>query len=590
MPIKNLRCAHCGKKIPDTHSVYKYKNRYAAVLAGKQNVFCSRGHAIAWRHANTDFQDAIKAGFPKPWKPPAYDLRCLQCGELLSPDHMAYSKRNCYEKAKDGRRKTFCCPSHASMYSNARRDPEVNARIGAARRRPIPKYDLTCNYCGVLLPKTHKVYRVISGYNAVKAGKRRVYCCASHAQLHIHANRTEEEKAKRSAKLKKSIARNDSVALRHETRKQNGSYKVSKPELEVGRYLSFLFPNLVHQYRDHPDYPFAADFYDPDSDTVFEYQGFMSHGHEPYNKKLKAHRKKVRELEAESHKWLPALTLKIWTKVDPKKRRAAKKNGINFVEWFNLEQFYDWYWAELGKKFKADNVKGSAFRFGDKRLCWALNPDHDGFKAKYPDLVTLYPWENPVKVISWLKPKSVLYARKLEVAVIDKKRADAFCEKFHIQGKCKGTTLAVGLLFDSKLVGVMTFGAPRYNKHYDHELLRLCYSKTVIGGTERMWKLALSKLEGTIISYCDLSKFSGAIYTKLGFRSLKRKSPSIHWYNPATGRHITDNLLRQRGFDQLVGNALGVTYGKGTVNAMLMRRHGFRSIADQGQQTFVFER
>ena len=95
----------------------------------------------------------------------------------------------------------------------------------------------------------------------------------------------------------------------------------------------------------------------------------------------------------------------------------------------------------------------------------------------------------------------------------------------------------------------MTFGKPRYNKNYEYELIRYCSSKKVVGGAEKLFNYFIKTYNPkSIISYCDWSKFNGNVYSKLGF---KYKSYSIckHWYNTKTKKHITDNLLRQRGFD-----------------------------------------
>ena len=48
----------------------------------------------------------------------------------------------------------------------------------------------------------------------------------------------------------------------------------------------------------------------------------------------------------------------------------------------------------------------------------------------------------------------------------------------------------------------------------------------------------------------------------------KNITPSKHWYHLNSKRHITDNLLRQRGYDQL----FNTNYGKGTNNEELMRK------------------
>jgi len=382
---------------------------------------------------------------------------------------------------------------------------------------------------------------------------------------------------------------NDSAAKRHETRKANGSYLQSKPELEVLHRLRKIIPDVEHQYRKCAGYPYAADFYDLNTNTVFEYQGFFSHGTEPYDPLKKQHRLKVKELKRKSG-WANNLTLKVWTSSDPEKRKAAAEAGINFVEWFNLEQFNNWYSDFVGQRLGTDKNKGLAYKFGSRVMCSILHPSHAKFKVKYPYLVTFYPWENLNKVATLVKQKTVLYARKLEVRLVSKAEADSFCDKFHIQSRCRGTEVAVALLNGDEIVGVMTFGKPRYNKAYDYELLRLCYSKAVVGGTKKMWKAALSELgsDSSIISYCDLSKFNGSIYSDLGFISKSKPRPSRHWYNPFTDQHVTDNLLRKHGFDRLVGSRIGQVYGLGTDNAFLMHKHGFISIKDEGQQTFIY--
>ena len=92
----------------------------------------------------------------------------------------------------------------------------------------------------------------------------------------------------------------------------------------------------------------------------------------------------------------------------------------------------------------------------------------------------------------------------------------------------------------------------------------------------------------SIISYCDGSKFNGDVYKKLGF-TFDGVSLGKHWYNMKTGVHITDNLLRQRGFDQLLGNTYGF-FGKGTSNEKLMYEHGFLDIYDAGQMKYSWYR
>ena len=132
----------------------------------------------------------------------------------------------------------------------------------------------------------------------------------------------------------------------------------------------------------------------------------------------------------------------------------------------------------------------------------------------------------------------------------------------------------------------MTFGEPRYNKKYNYELLRLCTKSNykVIGGASRLFKYFIKVYQPkSIISYCDNSKFDGSIYKFLGFELKDFGGPSKHWFNGE--RHITDNLLRQRGFDQL----FNMNYGKGTSNEELMKEYGFVEIYDSGQSTYIWK-
>ena len=155
-------------------------------------------------------------------------------------------------------------------------------------------------------------------------------------------------------------------------------------------------------------------------------------------------------------------------------------------------------------------------------------------------------------------------------------------------GYCKNQTIRLGLYYKKELVEVMTFGKLRYNKKYEYELLRLC-TKTdyiVIGGTEKIFKYFIKKyLPQSVISYCDNSKFEGDIYNKLGFKLKEFGKPSKHWYNIKTKVHITDNLLRQKGYDIL----FKTNYGKGTNNEELMINNGFVEIYDCGQSVYEYK-
>ena len=107
----------------------------------------------------------------------------------------------------------------------------------------------------------------------------------------------------------------------------------------------------------------------------------------------------------------------------------------------------------------------------------------------------------------------------------------------------------------------------------------------MLAGAEKLFKHFIELVNPqSVISYCDNSKFSGEVYTRLGFTQKGKPSPSLHWSKGS--EHITDNLLRQRGFDQL----FNTNYGKGTSNEELMIEHGWLPIYDCGQMTFIWHK
>ena len=211
-----------------------------------------------------------------------------------------------------------------------------------------------------------------------------------------------------------------------------------------------------------------------------------------------------------------------------------------------------------------------------------LKANELGFKC-----IHIFDWDDQNKIINMFLPKTIIYARQCKLKVITLKEANDFLNLYHLQNGLIKQDICLGLFYKDMLVEVMTFGKPRYNKNYEYELLRLCSHKEykITGGSEKLFKYFINNYKPkSVISYCDISKFSGDVYSKLGFILKGISKPSRHWYNIKTKQHITDNLLRQRGFDQL----FETNYGKGTSNEELMIMHGFIEVYDCGQLTYVW--
>lgn len=199
--------------------------------------------------------------------------------------------------------------------------------------------------------------------------------------------------------------------------------------------------------------------------------------------------------------------------------------------------------------------------------------------------IHVFDWDNVYLIIQQLKTRPRIFARQCTVGPVDQDIKKQFVKRFHLQSDVK-SAINVGLYYNGEIVSVMTFGKPRYNQKYEYELLRYCSSYQVVGGAEKIWKYFMDNYSpNSVISYCDKSKFTGKVYEQLGM-TLKSTSVSKHWYNMSFKKHVTDNLLRQRGFDQL----FNAHYGKGTNNEELMKQHKFVEVYDAGQATYVWNK
>lgn len=205
-------------------------------------------------------------------------------------------------------------------------------------------------------------------------------------------------------------------------------------------------------------------------------------------------------------------------------------------------------------------------------------------KSKGYRCIHIFDWDDPEKIIQSLECKMRFYARNLLIKEVSSKKACEFEEKYHLQGSCTGQKVCFGLYYGFDLIQVMTFGKPRYNKHYDWELLRLCTRSgvRVVGGAQRLFKHFIRQFEGSIISYCDRSKFNGNVYYSLGMNLDHVTSPNKVWSKG--NKKVTNNLLLQRGYDQL----FNAHYGKGTSNEELMLKDGWLPVYDCGQYVFTY--
>lgn len=138
-------------------------------------------------------------------------------------------------------------------------------------------------------------------------------------------------------------------------------------------------------------------------------------------------------------------------------------------------------------------------------------------------------------ILNEINEPTVIMGRKCKVGIIDACKAREFCNKYHLQGYVN-SEINIGCFSDNKLIGVMTFGKPRFNSNYQYELYRLCWKDNirVIGGIEKLFRYFIDNFDvESIVTYCDISKFNGNSYTKLGFKACENDltPPNYVWAN-----------------------------------------------------------
>ena len=190
-------------------------------------------------------------------------------------------------------------------------------------------------------------------------------------------------------------------------------------------------------------------------------------------------------------------------------------------------------------------------------------------------------------ILNLLNDKKVkVPARKCLIKQVPLIEEREFLNEFHLQSY-KKSDLCYGLYYNNTLIELMSFCKPRYSTKHQYELLRLCtkYGYSVIGGSNRLFKNFIKQYNPTsIISYCDLSKFTGDVYEHIGFAPSKRKISQIIWFNKENGKHFLQSSLMKIGADRLTGNDCG----KGSSNEEVAIKAGYKSIYSCGLAVFEF--
>ena len=124
------------------------------------------------------------------------------------------------------------------------------------------------------------------------------------------------------------------------TKKKNGTFKSSKPEERAYDMLHFMFPHLLRQYKSE-EYPFACDFYDPQSSTYFECNFSWTHGGHWFDGNDPDDMQRLEHMKSKHTKYYDN-AIETWTVRDVKKRQCAEKNHLNYIVFWTEDEMRDY--------------------------------------------------------------------------------------------------------------------------------------------------------------------------------------------------------------------------------------------------------
>ena len=144
--------------------------------------------------------------------------------------------------------------------------------------------------------------------------------------------------------------------------------------------------------------------------------------------------------------------------------------------------------------------------------------------------IHIYDWDDPIKILSSLVPKTTIYARNCTVQEVPPEAANIFYNMYHYEGEYP-LGFHYGLFYNDALVECMSFAKPP-NSRYQYKLCRFCtdFEYQVVGGLSKLFKAFLADHNPTsVVAFCDCNKFVGDCYEKFGMTKVESNAPYKIW-------------------------------------------------------------
>lgn len=197
----------------------------------------------------------------------------------------------------------------------------------------------------------------------------------------------------------------------YKTKKKNKSFNSSKIEKELEKYFIENGIKYISQYRSDM-YPFACDFYFPDSDYYIEIQGSWTHGSHPFDDSNVDDINTLNILKNKSEKSaFYKNAIYVWTEHDVKKRNIAKTNKLKYLEIFSCDFNVCLKQLQDNKVF---DINHNYMITEEQLISWCLKNDFPGnkkWKSNHPIWKCYVPGQ-PSPYDAWYDEKYIRKAVK----------------------------------------------------------------------------------------------------------------------------------------------------------------------------------
>ena len=141
------------------------------------------------------------------------------------------------------------------------------------------------------------------------------------------------------------------------TKRKNHTFNTSKHEQYILKTLKKYFIDVKYQYKDINKYPYKCDFYIPNLDLFIEYNGTWTHGGHLFDENNINDLNILNKWKEKSinHKYYKT-AIYVWTNLDKEKYNIAIKNKLNYLIFYNLNEFNNWIKIYEDNQYKFDII------------------------------------------------------------------------------------------------------------------------------------------------------------------------------------------------------------------------------------------